>query len=183
MEVYKYSKNQLRRKALNERRLCTKRFVFLKSLLISRKLANFIKLKKIKNVVSYSPINNEVQPNFFISNNVNIFFTKINGQTLRIVQSKSFKRGKFSVLEPFCGTYAFKKQIECFIVPALAFDKRGYRIGYGMGFYDKLLQNSKALKIGVGFDFQVKNFNIKEDKFDVSMNYIITEKRILKCSR
>jgi 5-formyltetrahydrofolate cyclo-ligase len=68
-------------------------------------------------------------------------------------------------------------------VPALAFDKRGYRIGYGMGFYDKLLQNSKALKIGVGFDFQVKNFSIKEDKFDVSMNYIITEKRILKCRR
>jgi len=183
MEVYKYKKDELRRRALNERRLCSKRFVLLKSLLISKKLANFLKHKKIKNVVSYSPINNEVEPNFFISSDFNVFFTKINAQTLRIAQSKSFKRGKFSILEPFCGTYVFKKQIECFIVPALAFDKRGYRIGYGMGFYDKLLLNSKALKIGVGFDFQVKNFNIKEDKFDVSVDYIITEKRILKCRR
>ncbi|MGE4547611.1 MAG: 5-formyltetrahydrofolate cyclo-ligase [Desulfurella sp.] len=183
MEVYRYSKSELRRRALRQRRSCSKKFVFLRSLLISKKLANFLKLKNIKNVVSYNPINNEVHPNFLISNNVNVFFTKINAQTLRIARSKSFKRGKFSVLEPFCGTYAFKKQIECFIVPALAFDKRGYRIGYGMGFYDKLLQNSKALKIGVGFDFQVKNFNIKEDKFDVSLDYIITEKRILKCRR
>ncbi|OSS41949.1 5-formyltetrahydrofolate cyclo-ligase [Desulfurella amilsii] len=183
MEVYKYNKKELRRKALNERRLCSKKFVFLRSLSISRKLANFLKLKNVKNVVSYNPINNEVQPNFFISTNVNVFFTKINVESLRIAQSKNFKKGKFSVLEPFCGTYTFKKQIECFIVPALAFDKRGYRIGYGMGFYDKLLQNSKALKIGVGFDFQVKDFNIKEDKFDVSLDYIITEKRILKCRR
>lgn len=183
MEVYKYNKIELRRKALEARKFCTQKFVLRKSLSISRKLANFLKLKKVKNVVSYNPINNEVQPNFFISTNFNIFFTKINAQTLRIAQSKSFKRGRFSVLEPFCGVYAFKKQIDCFIVPALVFDKRGYRIGYGRGFYDKLLKNSKALKIGVGFDFQVKNFNIKEDKFDVSVDYIITEKRILKCRR
>ncbi|HEX13042.1 MAG TPA: 5-formyltetrahydrofolate cyclo-ligase [Desulfurella acetivorans] len=184
MEVYKYTKKQLRRDALNERRLYSKKFVLSKSQIISKKLADFLKNKRIKNVVSYNPINNEVQPNFFIiGNSFNIFFTKMEGKFLRIAKSKSFKKGKFSVLEPFCGIFAFKKNIDCFIVPALAVDKRGYRVGYGLGFYDKLLRNSKALKVGVCFDFQVKNFYIQEDDFDVSLDYIITEKRILKCRR
>ncbi len=184
MEVYKYTKKTLRRKALDERGLCTKRFVSTKSLLISRKLVDFLKLKKIKNIVSYKPINKEANPNFFLfSKNFNVFFTKIHDDILLISKSNSFKKHKFSVLEPFRGIYIFKKQIDCFIVPGLVFDERGYRIGYGMGFYDKLLHNTKALKIGVGFDFQVKNSNIKEDEFDIPLDYIITEKRIKKCRR
>lgn len=184
MEFYKYTKNVLRQKALSERRLVSRKFISTKSLLISKKLIVFLNKKKIKNIVSYKPINNEAQPSYLLlSNKYNVFFTKMCGDFLRVARSSCFKKHKFSVLEPFCATYAFKKQIDAFLVPALLFDKRGYRIGYGMGFYDKLLQNTKALKIGIGFDFQIKNFYIQEDKFDVALDYIITEKRILKCRR
>lgn len=184
MEVYKYTKKALRQKALSERRLVSRKFVSTKSLLISKKLVAFLNKKKIKNIVSYKPINNEAEPSYLLlSKNYSVFFTKMYGNFLRVAKSSCFKKHKFSVLEPFCATYALQKQIDAFLVPALLFDKRGYRIGYGMGFYDKLLQKTKALKIGIGFDSQIKNFNIQEDKFDIALDYIITEKRILKCRR
>ncbi|MGC9257474.1 5-formyltetrahydrofolate cyclo-ligase, partial [Desulfurella sp.] len=144
MEVYKYTKKALRQRALNERKLVSRKFVSTKSLLISKKLVAFLKTKNIKKIVSYKPINNEVEPNYpLLSKNYEVLFTKMYGSFLRIAKSNCFKKHNFSVLEPFCATYAFKKQIDCFIVPALVFDKRGYRIGYGMGFYDKLLQQTR----------------------------------------
>ena len=58
------------------------------------------------------------------------------------------------------------------IVPLLAFDKKGYRVGYGKGFYDRFLQNSKTLKIGLSF------FAPTEEIIDVHLNDVRLDKCI-----
>jgi 5-formyltetrahydrofolate cyclo-ligase len=58
------------------------------------------------------------------------------------------------------------------IVPLLAFDQFGYRVGYGKGFYDRFLQNSKAIKIGLSFFDAVSKIN------DVHLNDIRLDKCI-----
>ena len=67
------------------------------------------------------------------------------------------------------------------IIPGLAFDRFGGRVGYGGGFYDKYLtQNKNLIKIAVAYDFQVIEDVLEISKFDVKPDYIVTEKRILK---
>ena len=45
--------------------------------------------------------------------------------------------------------------IELVVVPAVAYDRRGNRVGRGKGYYDRLLAETRATKVGVGYDFQL----------------------------
>ena len=63
-------------------------------------------------------------------------------------------RGKFGIPEPT--TPAYTDAIDLIIVPAVAFDKEGYRLGRGGGFYDRFIKkHPTATLIGVGYDFQL----------------------------
>lgn len=66
------------------------------------------------------------------------------------------------------------------IVPALCFDKRGYRIGYGKGYYDKYLQNHPLISVGLCYNSLVFN-EIPSSEYDAPVNYIITESQIIDC--
>ncbi len=67
------------------------------------------------------------------------------------------------------------------IVPLLAFDSTGVRLGYGGGYYDRSIAEIRALKnvvtIGIGFEIQ-KEAEIPQDVFDMKLDYVITEARI-----
>ena len=69
------------------------------------------------------------------------------------------------------------------LVPLLAFDKRMYRLGYGGGFYDryiaKLSKRKNSLFIGLAYSFQ-KIIRVPNNKYDMKLDSIITEKYILK---
>ena len=52
-------------------------------------------------------------------------------------------------------------------------------MGFGKGYYDRFLENTNAVKIGLCYDFQLLD-NIPKESHDIPMNYIITEKEILK---
>lgn len=66
------------------------------------------------------------------------------------------------------------------IVPGLAFDKRGYRIGYGGGFYDKFLEkHNKIKRISLCYNFQIIE-NVPNEEFDKRVDTIITEDEIIK---
>jgi len=75
----------------------------------------------------------------------------------------------------------FQGKIDVFIVPGIAFDESGARIGYGKGFYDRFLENhSDCVLVGLAFDCQLVEGILKEEH-DVSMDFVVTEKRIVNC--
>ncbi len=64
------------------------------------------------------------------------------------------------------------------LVPVVAFDKKGYRLGYGKGFYDKFFEKNKNLfYLGYGYEFQEVN-ELPSENYDMICNTIITDKSI-----
>ena len=75
-----------------------------------------------------------------------------------------------------------ENNIDLFLVPIVGFTEGNYRIGMGKGFYDRLFEGNKSLKIGLAYDFQKAYFDsneIKEcfDKNDVPLDLIVTENK------
>ena len=95
-------------------------------------------------------------------------------------KSTAFKKGGFSVFEPVGAEKADMTKTDVIIVPGIAFDKTGRRIGFGKGCYDKLLQNTDAIKIGYCYGFQICE-HLPCEKHDVKMDFLITEEGIIKC--
>jgi len=65
------------------------------------------------------------------------------------------------------------------LVPGLAFTKEGERLGRGKGYFDKYLENSQSIKIGICFDLQIKP-DVLAKAHDIEMDYVITETNIYK---
>ena len=84
-------------------------------------------------------------------------------------------KGPFSTIEPI-GMHQVK-DLDVILVPVVGFFGT-YRMGYGKGYYDRYLSKSSALKIGVAFDVQEVEFDVKPT--DVKLDMIITESRILR---
>ena len=64
--------------------------------------------------------------------------------------TESLFKSSFNILEPIA-QQEHKGAIDMVIVPLLAFDDRGYRVGYGKGFYDRFLEGKNILKVGLSF--------------------------------
>ena len=64
-------------------------------------------------------------------------------------------------------------------VPALAFDRRGYRLGYGKGYYDRFLRDFSGKTAGITFEKCLAD-NIPTDVHDMKTDYIITESQVTK---
>ena len=96
-----------------------------------------------------------------------------------------FLLGAFGVREPAEGDLNFvtPDKIDLVVVPGLAFDRRGGRIGYGKGYYDRLLSrlSSQVPRIALAFEFQVLD-TVPQDENDIQVDTIITEKNTMSCS-
>ncbi|NOU35206.1 MAG: 5-formyltetrahydrofolate cyclo-ligase [Kiritimatiellaceae bacterium] len=89
------------------------------------------------------------------------------------------KTGRFGILEPAAPVFAEENELDLIIVPGVAFDRAGRRIGRGGGFYDRLLPQYRTVRAGVCFDFQYLE-TVPAEEHDVRANWLITEKRILE---
>ncbi|MBI5197452.1 MAG: 5-formyltetrahydrofolate cyclo-ligase [Nitrospirae bacterium] len=74
------------------------------------------------------------------------------------------------------------EQLDLMVLPLVAFDSRGHRIGYGAGYYDKLLsgiRGDRPVLVGLAYEMQEVE-NIAEEAHDVSMDWIVTEDRVIQ---
>jgi 5-formyltetrahydrofolate cyclo-ligase len=81
----------------------------------------------------------------------------------------------YGIEEPKEGTLVSENEIDLALIPLLAFDKKGYRVGYGKGYYDKFLSRCKpdVLKIGISF-FEPVNEIEDINAFDIPLNFCVT---------
>ena len=95
---------------------------------------------------------------------------------------KELAPGAFGIPEPkkgVCNEIPIE-EIDLITIPGTAFDRKGDRIGYGKGFYDKLLSSMKDVTtIGLAYDFQIVP-QIPEEEHDVKVDMIVTENEIIK---
>lgn len=96
----------------------------------------------------------------------------------RISSLDDLKVGMYNIPEPTQDLPLFEPKGHCVcIIPALAFDKRGYRIGYGKGYYDRFLKDFCGTKVGLCYSEFLRD-NVPTGKFDSKADMIITEKGI-----
>ncbi|MEO7045011.1 MAG: 5-formyltetrahydrofolate cyclo-ligase [Ferruginibacter sp.] len=92
-----------------------------------------------------------------------------------------FEINKMGIAEPVNGLLSSPEEIDMVIMPLLAFDETGHRVGYGKGYYDRFLKECREDIIKIGFSFFEAESQIKEvNKFDVKLDYCITPKNIYK---
>lgn len=79
---------------------------------------------------------------------------------------------------------ALRGDIDLLILPALAVDEAGHRLGYGMGFYDSLLPDlcPPAATLVVAYDSQLL-CELPREEHDVPCQWVVTDRRVLRCSR
>jgi len=86
-----------------------------------------------------------------------------------------FLQNEYSIPEPISGEELPPEEIDAILIPLLAFDERGYRVGYGKGFYDRFLSkcSKDIIKIGLSY-FEPIDVIDDVDSNDIRMNYCIT---------
>lgn len=148
--------------------------------------------KKHDIILAYYPIKNE--PNilpiieYAVSIGKKVAFpicnTKDYELTFKFINDlNDLVNGAYNIPEPREDAKEYSYEIEALcIVPALSFDKRGYRIGYGKGFYDRFLSRFNGASIGLCYnDFFCEELPI--DVTDQAVDVIITDKEVLYVKR
>ncbi len=91
---------------------------------------------------------------------------------VKIDSTSDLAPGRFGIPEPNAPIPYPKEEIDFAIVPGIAFDKDGYRLGYGKGYYDRFLSGTDIFKLGVcPREFFVSS--LPRDEYDVKMNDVI----------
>ena len=154
-------------------------------------LKDLINFKNYKIIASFISFKSEISTQFlneFLLNNGKILclpIIKNNSETLNFIEynlKTKLVSGKFGIMQPSDLSKEFLPEI--ILTPCLAFDKNGFRLGYGGGYYDKTFSYLKKIKhkfisIAVAFDDQ-KIDELVHDKYDQKIDYILTEKKLYK---
>jgi 5-formyltetrahydrofolate cyclo-ligase len=158
------------------------------SLQICKQIEEFSFYKKAKKIAFYFAKDKEPSLKYLIEKAIlegkEVFLPKtwLKDKTLTFHQIFSFsdlKPGPFGLMEPPSENPELKpEKFEIIFVPGVAFDLKKGRIGYGGGFYDRILKNTKALKIGIAFSFQIFD-KLPLEEHDQKVDIIITEKGII----
>lgn len=187
-------KQKLKIKILEKRNSLSEKEVLEKSKKIIKNLKSLKEFKQAKNILFYVSFNHEVDTQEIIKEllktkekNIIVPYTIKKNPNLFLSEIKDFvelEPKTFGILEPkekYIREFN-KDKLDLVIVPGIVFDRKAHRIGYGYGYYDRFLKTIKKeiIKIGLAFDFQIVD-KIPEEKHDVSLNIIVTEKEIIRC--
>ena len=114
----------------------------------------------------------------------NILISKSNFATREmthylLTDNTKIKKNEYNIPEPLDGIEVPSKKIEVVFIPLLAFDKKGHRVGYGKGFYDKFLNECQAETIKIGLSFFEAEEEINDvHESDMQLDYCVTPKTI-----
>tara|TARA_B100001123_G_scaffold429373_1_gene547791 strand:- start:3034 stop:3609 length:576 start_codon:yes stop_codon:yes gene_type:complete len=118
--------------------------------------------------------------------NISVIVPKIENNILvnyHIDENTIYKRNKYNILEPNSSKKYTDTHFDMILLPLLAYDKQGHRVGYGGGYYDKMLYHYSANYI-VGLSFFTPIYEIKDiNKYDVPLDCCITPSKIYQFSR
>ncbi len=138
----------------------------------------------------YSAIHNEVSTDEIVEQALDsdkaLVFPRVSGEDLEFVVIESpaeLVSGAFGVKEPKGCNLVPVEKIDLVVVPGVAFDQRGHRLGYGRGYYDRALAKcqSRCVKVGFAYDSQLVE-KLPATDYDETLSVLITESQTLNFS-
>jgi 5-formyltetrahydrofolate cyclo-ligase len=181
-------KKEFRRFMQQRRSALSKKEREAKSRFIANALFDQELYKSADNIVIYYPFGSEINTLYIIDdalkNGKKIILPKVRNNELQLCYVKDLKidlvEGAFGIMEPKATCKVARlEDIDLIVLPGTCFDRKMNRIGYGGGFFDRILARMPAAtsKIALAFDIQVLDF-IPNEEFDKKVDLIITETKI-----
>lgn len=146
---------------------------------IVEKIEQMEVFRNAKSVLLYYPFRNEVNLRALMEkykDTKTMLLPVTHRDWLEIRQytgAECLKEGYAHIPEPQTPTYT--GNIDLILVPGVAFDRKGHRIGRGGGYYDRFLKKQKrAYALGVGYDFQLRHHDLPQSWHDKKVNGVVT---------
>lgn len=182
------TKNSLRKAVLSFRNSLDKSSVLSMSADIFRQFLSIEKIQTSSRFMLYVDFRNEVATREIISDLLDlgkeVYLPVTLKEEKKLIPKRIFSlddlvSGAYGILEPNADAPTIAPSLlDVVVVPGSVFDKTGYRTGYGGGYYDRFLENTDAIRVGVCFDFQLVD-DVFPEEHDKKMDFIITEKNFL----
>lgn len=183
-------KKEIRRKVISKRDLLKNKIEL--DEVIEKKLKDNKIYKNSKNIFIYLGFGSEINTIKYVEDflqegkKIIVPYTDMKNKVMYGIEINTLdglKKNKFGILEPTDGSEIFNKEdIDLIIMPGVAFDRSGNRVGYGGGYYDKFLSeiNSDIPTIALAYDIQILE-EVPSEKHDIKVYMVITEKETIKC--
>lgn len=187
-------KKVLRKKMLKKRSELSLDQILAKSNIISDKLYNLNHYKESNFIFSFISFKDEVNTHEIIKKSIKkgkrigVPITIPKTRIMKVSELMDFDKelylGFYNILTPKDEYIRIisPESIDLVLVPGVAFDRQGYRIGYGGGYYDTFFSkiDRDTIKIGLCFDMQIIS-KVPLNRYDIPVDYILTEKEFIKC--
>ncbi len=152
-----------------------------------------LKLPNVRSLMTYAPIEAQNEFNPYLIEEYCLLMHEHSVLVFPIIDFKNdviyakivheeqfFEANRYGIEEPTGGIKIDPNHIDAMLVPLLAFDKKGNRVGYGKGYYDKFIKNCNPDMVKIGFSF-FEPVEIDDiDEWDQRLDYCITPKKIYK---
>ena len=179
-------KRSIRQKLLKQRRLLEVGECRRQSRMIQRQLLGTAAYRHASVVALYAPIDHEVETaDIFraaLHARKRVCFPRVKDRSLEFVEvagPASLEPGAFGVAEPVGNAALATESIDLIVVPGVGFDRYGYRLGYGQGYYDRAVGcGSSAILAGLAYDFQVVDKLPAEDH-DICLDLLVMDSAVL----
>lgn len=180
MENISDFKNQLRKLIRQRKKLVSTDEAKTKSDIVFAEVVTMEEFKAANTVLAFWSLPDEIPTHEFVmkwSKTKRMVLPVVVGDNLELRlytgTEKLTQSDSFGIMEPTTGQIINPSEIDFAIIPGVAFDKKGNRLGRGKGFYDRLLpQLDKVLKIGVGYEFQLVD-SVPVAEFDLPVDIVI----------
>ena len=188
----KMTKNELRQKYRALRDSFGEEFINKASYSTSNNLQKIEEFVKADIVLLYYPTKNEISPlplfEICLKMGKTVAFPVCQKESTTLMFKKvtsldMFSPSSFGIFEPNeeCEIIIPTEKTIC-ITPALLFSKKGHRLGYGKGYYDRFLKDFNGIAVGFSYSDCVLDF-IPHDTYDIPLDMIITESEVLKIAQ
>jgi len=183
-------KRPIRTQLLAQRRHCSAEDCLHLSLLIQTRFLDSAAYRQAGCIGLYSPMLNEVQTELLarrcLADGKRLSYPRVKGAGLEFVAVSGLgdlAPGSYGIPEPTGEHLVPYPELELLVVPGVAFDLSGHRLGYGKGYYDRVLALCRPVleRVGFAYEFQVVA-QLPADPHDCRLTRLVTEQRILHFS-
>ncbi|MBQ3222985.1 MAG: 5-formyltetrahydrofolate cyclo-ligase [Clostridia bacterium] len=152
---------------------------------ISEKVLALPEYKQAETVMCYASLLSEVRTESLnakaLADGKKLLLPKTHAQgrmdAVHVTDLSLLRPGKMQIPELETGEAEDPARIDLVLVPGVAFDKKGGRLGYGSGYYDRFLAKTRALKVALAFEMQIVEDTLAL-AHDQKMDMLITEERV-----
>jgi len=182
------NKSHVRREVLGKRLALSSGDFFRRSLSVQKRFLHLDEFKRSQKVALYKSFRHEVCTDHILATSLRqgkeLYFPKVGeGEAgldfIKLEEGHLFSPGAYSIDEPEGGEFLESLVLlDLVVVPGVAFDGDGRRLGYGKGYYDMTLKRAECAIVALAFNFQVVDC-IDSEPHDVGVHKIVTEEGVI----